>query len=532
MVILWQYLVVPWLFASSIGRIPNALGFVPSTRPFKVTYRRHLQDRTRTILSNPLDTTTAATTRIVVAMIPSGAAAGTLILSSGIGFVMERKIIPNSGILTTLMVAAVTSNTFASYIPRQHFLYDICWSYVLPASVALLLLSLQRNPDVNTAGDEGSTASTASNVLSTSSTSTSASIRRLAIPFAIASLGSVLGCCLSFFICYKFPSIWLSPLIASQAAACLTASYIGGSVNFLATASTILLLDNGTTTASSISTMISAMAAVDIVVMALYFVLLNAMLSSRKLQQLFQSNNNIVAPTNLVSFVPELPVVDQHFSNRRSIRDAPNSIMKIMASVLIVLLALSMVSFSQRLEQFLDAFVPGTGCAILAVTIPLLTRNIPPDVSRTALWKYMQSMADSFSTYAFLLLFAAIGVTADIRAVAMNGPACFFFTSTALVVHGVVTIGGSYLYHKIRRKWNNGIQYKNAIRLSDVLIASNAAIGGSATAASFCRQVPFLSCTEKQGLTVAATVWGVVGYAMGTTVGVSLFRLLQAIFFH
>ena len=49
----------------------------------------------------------------------------------------------------------------------------------------------------------------------------------------------------------------------------------------------------------------------------------------------------------------------------------------------------------------------------------------------------------------------------------------------------------------------------------------NAAIGGPATAAAFCGQMrPDLG--KLQGRTISATVWGVVGYAIGTIVGVSM----------
>jgi uncharacterized membrane protein len=64
------------------------------------------------------------------------------------------------------------------------------------------------------------------------------------------------------------------------------------------------------------------------------------------------------------------------------------------------------------------------------------------------------------------------------------------------------------------------------VRWEDVLIASNAAIGGPATAAAFCGQLAE-SNPRKPGLTLAATVYGVVGYATGTTIGASLFRILK-----
>ena len=132
------------------------------------------------------------------------------------------------------------------------------------------------------------------------------------------------------------------------------------------------------------------------------------------------------------------------------------------------------------------------------------------------------------SSYAFLFLFAAIGVSADIAEVLRSGPACLIFSLTALTVHGVVTLGGSFVF----QRWfgTKKASHGGRIRLADVLVASNAAIGGPATAAAFCGQVK-QGNDMKRSLTVAATVWGVVGYAVGTTVGVTLYRVLQSRFF-
>lgn len=63
-----------------------------------------------------------------------------------------------------------------------------------------------------------------------------------------------------------------------------------------------------------------------------------------------------------------------------------------------------------------------------------------------------------------------------------------------------------------------------SIKLEHVLVASNAAIGGPATAAAFaCGQT-----SANVDLANAATVWGVVGYAIGTGIGICLYELLRA----
>jgi len=136
-------------------------------------------------------------------------------------------------------------------------------------------------------------------------------------------------------------------------------------------------------------------------------------------------------------------------------------------------------------------------------------------------WKHdTVRIAEPLSQLCFYSLFASIGMTADITTAVRDGPACLLFSLLALAVHMLVTLVGSWIVRTYSRRDRQSIQ------LEDVLVASNAAIGGPATAAAFCGQIRGESRTN--GLAVAATVWGVVGYAVGTTVGVLLYRCLVA----
>jgi uncharacterized membrane protein len=59
--------------------------------------------------------------------------------------------------------------------------------------------------------------------------------------------------------------------------------------------------------------------------------------------------------------------------------------------------------------------------------------------------------------------------------------------------------------------------------LRHALIASNAAIGGPATASAFAAGAGFAE------LTIAAALWGVVGYAIGTNVGYATGRFFSGL---
>ena len=544
------------LAVTSVGSrgMPTVVGFSPSRHyplgPLalvslnKKSFFKHehrptnaqLQSRAR----SPLPLTLPSPRRNVALMALSPVtwctfgATWTLAVSTCAGFWFEKRILANSGIPITLSVSALASNLLGS-VPNVHPLYDYCWSTVLPASLAFLLLSLE------TTDRTDRTVCTVDNETERpAGRSTWIGIRRMALPFAIASIGSVLGCLASFAISLRFSSFLLPPLAACQAAACLAASFIGGSVNFFATAAMIIGKDS-----PSGHALISAMAAADIIVMAMYFALLAAALRSKTLQRWFREcdGQEVLATTEAhvnhnVGDRNKVPL-DAEMTNHA------NFSRQLIAAIMVSMLAFGLVELAKRFERVLDNIVPGTACAFLAAAIPSLTRLVPPNNTR---WSEMQAIAGPCSTFSFLSLFAAIGVSVNLGQALGSGPACLFFSTIALAVHGLVTLGGSVLVHKARRNnkissssssssnnnSNNNISSsrdnQSRLRLANVLTASNAAIGGPATAAAFCGQVTGIGSGEKRGLTVAATVWGVVGYAIGTTIGVALYRLLQAKF--
>ena len=56
--------------------------------------------------------------------------------------------------------------------------------------------------------------------------------------------------------------------------------------------------------------------------------------------------------------------------------------------------------------------------------------------------------------------------------------------------------------------------------IDEALVASNACVGGPATAAAFA------SATRREDLVVPAVVWGTVGYACGTGLGMALYNVM------
>jgi uncharacterized membrane protein len=424
-------------------------------------------------------------THLQAAPVIAISAASGLVVSTVVGTLSE-KTIPNSGILGTLISSAILSNL--GWIPPTHALYDWCWSVVLPASLALLLLQ----------GDQQSTGDDSSGILS------------VGLAFGVASIASMIGCTASFLLCRSFPSLWLAPRNAAIAGGCLCASYIGGSINFFSAAR---LLD-------AKSSLLGAMAAADLLVMAVYFAGLVAALQNRRLLTWFGEDED----EGIGSESSDMSSTDKASSTTAAKSD--NSMRtKVIASISVLALAWSMATVANRIEQMLNPFVSGTACAIICLLATILQETIMPTVTSSQLlvaqlWSAMQQVAGQLGAVCFQLFFAAVGISANLGQALQAGPASLWFSATALGIHMIVTLVGCLGLNRILARLPFLQKQHRRLQLKHVLVASNAAIGGPATAAAYAGQ-------QQTGLTVAATVWGVVGYSIGTSLGIGLSRIYQ-----
>jgi uncharacterized membrane protein len=257
---------------------------------------------------------------------------------------------------------------------------------------------------------------------------------------------------------------------AAMAAACLMASFVGGSVNLLATADWLRVP----------SRIVTSLATADLAVMGVYFALLSMLLNSKTLNRFFGD-----------SPAPERS--DEVASN-----STPMS-QNVLSSVQASILAYGVTRLARWAEGQMSSVVPGLACAVICLVTPLIKQ----------LFRGSSFATKSLSEFTFLLVFAAIGMTANLQTVLQNAPAYLVYSLVAVMIHLGVVLGGSKVLKLLFPQ----------VRLSEALVASNAAIGGPATAASFCNQAG-------GHLTTAATVWGVVGYGLGTTLGVTAYRML------
>jgi len=458
-------------------------------------------------------------------------ALSTILISTSLGFLINDRIKFLSGTLITLLTAALFSNIglFGIPVPATHQLYDLCWSKLLPASLAFVLLSAKSE---ETKLKVPHNRSKRREVVSA-----------VGVPFLIGSIGSIIGCVLSACVLIKCQGLELdggaSRLIGMQpheaiiAAGCLSASYIGGSVNFFAAANimkrqmhSLFPLDANIET----SNILSAMAAADLVVMALYFGGISSLLTSRRLRKIFPGRDRVEG-----SITKKMPPknTDLAIDNIRSqVIRKEHGISILLASFL----AWIIVEFSIKFES---CTIPGMGCAAVAAfgtgIKSLLDKLSASDIKKVQKERLLRFQADltkcgpMLSDLCFLSLFSSIGLTANLGEAFSNGLSCFIFASLALFIHIIVIGVGSYAAQMVQSLTKNRFVKKIfPPSLEEVLVASNAAIGGASTAAAFAGNISDDSLSvDRNSLIFAATLYGVIGYASATLIGCTLARFMQ-----
>lgn len=149
-------------------------------------------------------------------------ALSTVLLSSSTGMVCEKLKIVKSGVgtIVSLLVASIFSNIgiFGFSIPTSSPIYDFCWSRLLPASLALVLISKGYEQAV----EEESIGNVSGNHQKNIQRQV---VANCGIPFIIGSIGSILGCLISASVMVNISqqsptlsSVGMTPMEASVAA--------------------------------------------------------------------------------------------------------------------------------------------------------------------------------------------------------------------------------------------------------------------------------------------------------------------------
>ena len=344
-----------------------------------------------------------------------------------------------SGAIMALIIALLLSNF--NVIPLESKVYDDVWGYVVPIAIPLLLFQC----DIKKIWKESG---------------------RLAIIFLLSSVGTMLGAVVGFYLLKEYiPTL-------NNIAGTMTASYIGGGVNFVAV-QTALNLDKQLASALIVS---------DNLLMVLYFFVL------------------IIIPT--------IPFFNKHFK-----REYKNEIKNIddkkelkrpitledvafnfTISVLIVAISFGLSDLILSKDRgYLINFFANKYILLTSITVILAT------VFSNFFKKLIGSQ--EIGTFLIYIFFAVIGIPASIKSIVVNSPLLLVFCAIMVIINMFVTFVFAKLFN---------------FTLEEAILVSNANIGGPTTATAM--------AISKGWTKYIAPVMlvGTLGYVVGTYAGLIL----------
>ena len=347
-----------------------------------------------------------------------------------------------SGAVITMLVGFFLSNL--RIIPLDAPTYSVVWSFLVPFSIPLLLFKANVVRIIRESGS-------------------------MLVAYLIGSVGTLLGTIFAYY---------LIPLgeQAEKLAGVFCATYIGGSVNFFATAKTLELdLDSGD--------LLAAATAADNLVMTIFFFILFALPSIYGIQRFFSSNYSVNNYQN-----------KKHINYLKSPSKIGFSLLQTSQA-----LAISGIICAVGREIASSLGLPKAGILVSTILVVGLATGFSQYLGRL-------TVAEQIGTLLMQIFFAVIGASANIWQVIQVSPILFILAALILLVHLAVLLLGGKLLH---------------LDLAELLIASNANIGGPTTAAAMA------GAKQWDRLVTPAILCGTLGYAMASFVGVALANWLQ-----
>ena len=355
--------------------------------------------------------------------------------------------------VTGCVLALVLMMILANFrvIPTDAPAYDNVWSYVVPLAVPLLLF----NCDIRKIGRETG---------------------KLLVVYLLSSAGTVAGALLGAFALGKYvPEL-------KAFSAMFTGTYTGGSVNFTAMADAFL----------TDKKLISAGVVADNLLMAIYFFVL-------------------IAIPGIVWFRNHYkhPLVDRMEAGAASANAAadywkPKPVgLKHIAFNFAA--ATIIVAASKALAAYFGKTIPATSTALSIVnqllgnqylimtTVTMILATSFPRVFSNA------PGASETGTFLIYIFFGVIGAPASIMEIVANSPILFAYAGVVIVMNMVVT----FFFGKLFR-----------FNLEDLVVASNANVGGPTTAAAMAIYKGWFD------LVGPALLVGTLGYVLGNYLGV------------
>ena len=298
--------------------------------------------------------------------------------------------------------------------------------------------------------------------------------------FHVSALGTVTG---TFIAAFALSA--LLPYVA-QIAGMMTGSYIGGGVNFVSMTSAFNTPENIT----------NATIVADNLVMAIYFFICMSIPSIAFFKNKF----------GMATVEGEQESSSTNYWTKKEI-----SLKDIAIAISI---AVTVSALSNEIAIFIKSIIPETnaltsmirsmfGNMYLIMTTLML-------IIATVFSKQLESIngAEEIGTFLIYIFFVTLGVPASIGEIIKNGAFILVFCVLAVAIHLAVTLGVGKLFK---------------LKLDELLLASNACIGGPTTA------VAMAIAKGWNSLIVPTMLSGIWGYILGNYAGILVGNVLMSI---
>ncbi len=362
-----------------------------------------------------------------------------------------------TGAIIALVVAILLSNF--GIIPMDAPVWDAVWSYVVPLSLPLLLLQC----DIRKIGKESG---------------------RILIIFLIGSVGTTCGALLGYAALHN-----VIPELSGLAGA-FTGTYIGGSANFAALSAAFDVSGE----------MMSAAVVADNLLMVLYFFVLIAMPSMAFFRKQFTHPH-----------VDEIESVGTTGNETQAAAFWGRKEISLKDIALAAATAFTIAALSNTIAGALASVIP-TSNAFLSILNTLLGNQY---LWITTITMICATVAPGFfgeikgsqelGTFLIYLFFFVIGVPASVPMIVMNSPLLLLFAGIVVLTNMVFSfVGGKLL----------------KFDLEDIILASNANIGGPTTAVAMAISKGWIK------LVGPTLLIGTLGYVIGTYAGLIVGSIL------
>ena len=365
-----------------------------------------------------------------------------------------------SGAIIALLIALAASNL--AIIPTSCVLYDdIVWGYAVPMGIPLLLLQCNMKKIWKETG-------------------------RMMVIFLIGAAGTVAGAFLAYTLLHSFiPGL-------EGVAAMMTGSYIGGGVNFAALAAEF-----------DVGEIKAAATVADNLLMALYFFAL-IFIAGMKFFRSHYSHPHIDAVAESGDLSGAQTQAAAYWSRKGiSLKDI----------ALNFAYAAAVVFAAKLISTFVGGLIPDTGVVLHMLHTFFGSEYVWITTVSMACATFGEKQVAKLSgsqeigTYLIYLFLFVIGVPASIVKIIQETPLLLVFTGIMVLVNMLFCFIGGKLLH---------------FDLEDIILASNANIGGPTTAAGMAISQGW------SALVGPVMLVGTFGYVIGTYLGILVGGLLGA----